>query len=293
MVLAIGAHDRLQQCLCGGERGFATLSDPSTLRIPLQAMDDPLLATDGQTFGSLWFVPGLNETLRINGRIAGTEHDALLLKVEECYLHCAKALMRSEFWGAEPTETATDAAAFLQHARFLSFATMNAAGQVDVSPKGDPAGALLAARTDAILFPDRPGNRRIDSFLNVLEQPRVSLLVLVPGSPAYLRIHGPASLYAEEALLRAFAVHDKLPKLVTQVRCDPAKLVLQTSATLDQAERWSTEDTTHGLIPTEIFKAHIRHSREQGIGASMTRAAVRVPGLLRRTLDSDYRKNLY
>src|SRR3954471_21195087 len=85
---------------------------------------------------------------------------------------------------------ALDAAcrAFLSQCRFALVASADAAGHVDVSPKGDPAGfvAVLAERTLAI--PDRPGNRRADTLRNVVQRPQVGLLFLIPGQGETLRV---------------------------------------------------------------------------------------------------------
>lgn len=111
--------------------------------------------------------------------------------VEECYLHCAKALIRSAFWSTQPItieaeyeyeyEAKAKVVTLLAGCHFMALATVDAEGRTDVSPKGDPAGKLLQWRDGAARYSDRPGNRRVDSFRNILMQPHVAALAMVPG----------------------------------------------------------------------------------------------------------------
>ncbi|WP_379654585.1 pyridoxamine 5'-phosphate oxidase family protein [Pseudoxanthomonas sp. UC19_8] len=277
----------------GGPAGFARTDTPSTLDLPPTRLDDPRLARAGQSFCSLWLVPGLGETLRINGQVAGVEDGRIGIAVRECYLHCAKALIRSDFWQAAPDPlaaplTPVQAAA---RSRFLVLATVNGAGQADLSPKGDPAGALLQADEAALWLPDRPGNRRVDSFRNLLEQPRLSLAALVPGQTRLLHVRGTATLTTDAAARARLAVGDKPPKLVTRIA--PAHWTVRDSAALAAAALWPAAQPPDDLAPAEIFKAHVRLNRSSGLQAAMVRAAVAVPGLVRHGLDQDYKKNLY
>src|SRR3546814_10255530 len=93
--------------LAGGAPGFAT-AEPAMLSIPLAMLDDPALTVPGASFGSLFLVPGIGETLRINGRVAAVADGAARIAVTECYVHCAKALIRSGFWSATPSPAAPD-----------------------------------------------------------------------------------------------------------------------------------------------------------------------------------------
>src|SRR5687768_11036278 len=73
---------------------------------------------------------------------------------------------------------------------FLLIASSDAAGNLDVSPKGDPAGFVRVLDNRTLVIPDRPGNRRADTFGNVLQNPNVALLFLVPGQRETLRVAG-------------------------------------------------------------------------------------------------------
>lgn len=277
----------------GGETGFLRVTDPQSIQLPLTLLDDPSLAREGQGFGSLFLVPGIDETLRINGRVRGVADGHIGVAVEECYLHCAKAFMRSGFWSATPVEVnvISDAAAFVEQSRFMALATMDNDGRADVSPKGDPAGVLLKAHQDAMWYPDRPGNRRVDSFRNILTQPRIAAMAVIPGSLDVMHVTGVASVSTDEAVRASFAVNEKTPKLVTRIQ--HAECIVRRSEALSRARLWPAVQTATGLEPAEIFKAHIKLSRVGGAEAALARASVSIPGMMRKGLDHDYKKNLY
>jgi uncharacterized protein len=111
---------------------------------------------------------------------------------------------------------------FLEHATFALVATWDAAGRVDVSPKGDPPGFIKILDDRTLAIPDRPGNGRIDTFLNVVQRPSVGLIVLVPGILETCRISGRGSVVDEPDLLDTMAVGAKRPKLALVVEVDEA-----------------------------------------------------------------------
>ncbi|WP_119747180.1 pyridoxamine 5'-phosphate oxidase family protein [Sphingobium terrigena] len=165
----------------GGAPGFVS-GDARRLRIPLASLDNAEPLAVGASFGSLFLIPGIREALRINSRVEAVDSDHLHVVVEECYGHCAKAVIRSDLWVAQPGDVPTDLAAFVAASRFLALATVSAGGQADLSPKGDPAGCMAMLDGDRLWFADRPGNRRVDSFRNIVEQAQTGIALLVPGA---------------------------------------------------------------------------------------------------------------
>jgi uncharacterized protein len=107
---------------------------------------------------------------------------------------------------------------FIRRAPFLCIGTQSADGRADVSPRGDPSGfvKILDARTIAI--PERPGNNRLDTLGNIIENPSVALLFIVPGFDDTLRISGEASLSTDPELLASMAVEGRAPKIGIIVR---------------------------------------------------------------------------
>jgi uncharacterized protein len=100
---------------------------------------------------------------------------------------------------------------------YFMIATSDAAGHCDLSPKGDPPGSVYVLDDTTLVIPDRPGNRRVDSFLNVLSNPHVGLLFLVPGRFDTLRINGRARLIREAPFFDQLVVKGHRPSLALQV----------------------------------------------------------------------------
>lgn len=115
-------------------------------------------------------------------------------------------------------------AAFIALSPFLCLGTSRKDGAADVSPRGDAPGFVQVLDRKTIAIPDRPGNNRMDSFTNVLENPAVGLLFMIPGIDETLRINGRARVSTDPALLAGMAVQGKLPKSALVVEVQEAML---------------------------------------------------------------------
>lgn len=292
MFAGLGEGGGIGVTLAGGAPGFVK-GDARELNLPLALMDNPALARPGTAFGALFLLPGIGETLRVNGRVTDITADRIRIAVEECYGHCAKALIRSELWAAQPVQTPDDPTAFVAASRFAALATIGPQGHADLSPKGDPAGCMARLDGDVLWFADRPGNRRVDSFRNIVEQPDVALALLVPGACRIAVVRGRAHLTTDEAARERFAVRDKTPLLAIRVQIET--IALHESAALARANLWPVE-TQSDIDPAKLFVEHIKLNKAGGVGAVLARASLSVPGvtgLLKKGLDKDYRDNLY
>ena len=96
--------------------------------------------------------------------------------------------------------------AFIARSPFVLIATSGASGRADVSPKGDPPGFVQVLDEHRLVIPDRPGNRRLDGMRNLLENPHVGLLFLIPGLEETLRVNGRAWIIRDEEVLARCAV---------------------------------------------------------------------------------------
>jgi uncharacterized protein len=101
--------------------------------------------------------------------------------------------------------------AFVKASPFVILASSGEGG-IDCSPKGDAPGFVQILDERTLAIPDRPGNNRIDNLLNIVADPRVSLLFLVPGVGETLRVNGKAQISTDAELLQCFAVGGKLPR---------------------------------------------------------------------------------
>ncbi|MEC5408171.1 pyridoxamine 5'-phosphate oxidase family protein [Paraburkholderia sp. MPAMCS5] len=108
--------------------------------------------------------------------------------------------------------------------RASPFAVLSSVGEdgTDCSPKGDAAGFVQVLDEHTLALPDRPGNNRIDSLRNIVLDPRVSLLFLVPGVGETLRVNGRAEISIDPAVLGQFEVRGKLPRTVVIVHVETA-----------------------------------------------------------------------
>jgi PPOX class probable FMN-dependent enzyme len=109
-----------------------------------------------------------------------------------------------------------DYRAFVDAAPFVVMATAGPEG-LDCSPKGDQPGFVRVLDEKTLAVPDRPGNNRIDNLRNIIRDPRISLLFIIPGVAETLRVNGTATITNDPALLGLFAVGGKLPKTVILV----------------------------------------------------------------------------
>ena len=107
----------------------------------------------------------------------------------------------------------------IEAAPFVAIATSGPEG-LDCSSKGDPAGFVHILDEKTLAIPDRPGNNRIDGFRNIVRDPRIALLFLIPGVGETLRVNGRASISVDPELMQSFAINGKLPRCVLIVHVE-------------------------------------------------------------------------
>ncbi len=112
--------------------------------------------------------------------------------------------------------------AFIARSPFILVASSDAAGRVDVSPKGDPAGFVHVLDHRTIAIPERPGNRRADTFHNVLQNPKVGLIFIIPGKGETLRVSGTARIARDTWLRERMTVSNRVPELALVVTVEEA-----------------------------------------------------------------------
>jgi len=105
---------------------------------------------------------------------------------------------------------------FIQHSSFVVLATSNGT-DMDLSPKGDPAGFVEVESDTSLLLPDRRGNNRLDGLLNILENPNVALLFMIPTVAETLRVNGVAEILDDPVICERFAVNARTPKTVLRI----------------------------------------------------------------------------
>ncbi|MEM9036697.1 MAG: pyridoxamine 5'-phosphate oxidase family protein [Actinomycetota bacterium] len=288
----------------GGGPGVLQPVGATELPVPSIALGD---APDGAPVGLLSFVPGYRETLRLNGRLRVAETPVVHL--EEAFLHCAKALIRSRLW-AEPDSTVaafrgpagdgpidlatTEVARFVGACPFLVLSSVDGDGHADVSPKGDPPG-LVATALDAstLAIADRPGNRRTDTMHNLVERDAIGVLAMIPGSPWVVEVRGRAGVTDDEGVRSKLEVTGKVPTAAIVVSADEVEMRYE--AALDDAGLWDLDrhvDAANLPKSTQVWVDHVKRNDDPGLAATAARKAVNAK-VLGRSIDKDYRENLY
>ncbi|MFD0686442.1 pyridoxamine 5'-phosphate oxidase family protein [Actinomadura fibrosa] len=137
---------------------------------------------------------------------------------------------------------------WLARSPFCLIATSDAAGNCDVSPKGDPPGFTHVIDDTTIAIPDRPGNRRADGFFNVLSNPRVGLIYLIPGRGETLRINGRARLVREAPFLDAMTVKGHRPALALVVEIE--QIFFHCAKAFLRSNLWKPESWEDDTLPS-------------------------------------------
>jgi PPOX class probable FMN-dependent enzyme len=128
---------------------------------------------------------------------------------------------------------------FVERSPFVCVATGRPGGGLDVSPRGDPAGFVRIIDNQTLLIPERPGNRLADTLTNLLEDPRIALLFLIPGVGDTFRVNGRAVVVDDPELLASSAVDGKVPRLGVLVSIEEA--YTQCAKALIRSDLWNPE----------------------------------------------------
>jgi len=126
--------------------------------------------------------------------------------------------------------------AMIEASPFMVMATSGPDG-LDVSPRGDPPGFVVVEDERTLLIPDRRGNNRADSLNNLIADPRIALLFLIPGVGETLRVNGRAEICVEPALLERFPAQGKLPRSVIVVHVE--RVYFQCPKALVRSDLWN------------------------------------------------------
>ena len=111
---------------------------------------------------------------------------------------------------------------WIERSPFLTLATVNKLGEVDISPKGDPAGFVKVLDPQTLAIPDRPGNHRYDSFLNILQTGRIGLCFFVPNRNEVVRVNGSAQIIRDDNIRQMLAIRNRVPDFALLVRVEEA-----------------------------------------------------------------------
>ncbi|MEJ8560882.1 pyridoxamine 5'-phosphate oxidase family protein [Yoonia sp. GPGPB17] len=111
---------------------------------------------------------------------------------------------------------------WIERSPFLVMSTVDAQGNLDASPKGDPAGFVKVVDRKTLAIPDRPGNHRFDSFQNILQTGRIGLVFMVPNRNEVVRVNGSAQITRDAALRKIMAIKGRVPDFAIVVHVEEA-----------------------------------------------------------------------
>ncbi len=296
--------------LIGGTPGFVRVHSPTRISF--------VLPESGAPHGPVSFfflLPGVGEILRVNGSVAarkGRRGGETTVDVEEAYVHCAQAVLRSRLW--QPSAPLAEPAAgiagdgpldrpgvadFLAAAPFLALSTWDSSGGSDTSPRGDrqAVARILDGRT--LVIPDRKGNKRADTLHNLLRDDRLSFAALVPGRSGVLKVRGRGTITDDPALLETMALRGMPPHLALLIDVEHAELA--GSDALVRSRLWTPGARLDGGPMPDMMAmagAHLAAGSAEADGGPPTfllRAVAAIPGmarLLRLVVDRAYRSGL-
>ena len=176
---------------------------------------------------------------------------------------------------AEPTQASVDKVidrlddycrAIIAKSPFIMIASANPDGQPDISPKGDPLGFVRVLDEKHLAIPERPGNRRLDTYINLLDNPNVAIIFMIPGKGETLRVKGEARIVRDEALRETMAVKGRIPEFAVVVHVEQAMMHCPKSivrSKLWEPDAWPDHSDTPSIAETSVAHANLDMTPEE------------------------------
>lgn len=173
---------------------------------------------------------------------------------------------------------------FVRRSPFLCIGTQNPDGKADVSPRGDPVGFVKILDERTLAIPDRPGNNRLDTLVNIIANPSVGLLFIIPGFDDTLRVNGQATLVNDPELLKSMSVNDRAPKLAIVVKV--SEVFMHCAKAFRRSHLWSPDHFQNRTEMPSLLKIIL----DETTGAPSNKDEMRK---IDDELEEDYRRTLY
>jgi PPOX class probable FMN-dependent enzyme len=169
---------------------------------------------------------------------------------------------------------------YIELSPFVCLATHGADGSTDVSPRGDAPGFVHILDDRTLVLPDRPGNKRLDSIINIIKQPNIALLFMIPGVLETLRVNGKGIISTDPELLQRFEVRGKLPALVIVVTLEEA--LGHCSKAFRRSKLWQSDYLPKDKVPSlaELMSGHLQLDED-------------TTNMLRAAIEDDVQNNMY
>lgn len=173
---------------------------------------------------------------------------------------------------------------FVARSPFICIGTQSRDGSADVSPRGDPCGFVKILDDKTLLIPDRPGNNRLDTQSNILVNPAVGLLFMIPGFDDTMRVNGTAQITRDPELLALMAVKDRVPMVAIVVTID--EVFIHCAKAFRRSKLWDPNQIQDRSEMPSLLKIIL----DQSSGAPED------PGELKKLdadLEDEYQKTMY
>ena len=173
---------------------------------------------------------------------------------------------------------------FMARAPILCIGTPSPDGLADVSPRGDPCGFVKVLDAKTFVIPDRPGNNRLDTQTNILANPAVGILFMIPGFDDTMRVNGTARISCDPDLLALLAVQDRSPTVAIVVTVK--EVFIHCAKALRRSKLWDPQAHQHRSVMPSLMK----------IILDQTGSAPADPEAMQKldaNLEQDYRNSMY
>lgn len=169
---------------------------------------------------------------------------------------------------------------YITQSPFLCLGTHSDDGCSDISPRGDAPGFVHIHDDKTLLIPERPGNKRLDSVINIIRQPQLSVIFMIPGVLETVRVNGTGIVSVDPELLALFPVNGKLPDLVIRVTVEEA--FGHCSKAFRRSKLWQDDYHPTGAVPTlaEMMLGHLDVDEE-------------TTAMLEAGIEDDVKNNMY
>lgn len=155
---------------------------------------------------------------------------------------------------------------YIGAASYIVISSRGSDGLLDMSPKGDPAGFVHVINDKTLAIPERPGNKRADTFENLLVNPEVGIIFLIPGFPYILRVAGKVQIVRDKSLQQLFAINGKEPALITVVTVEEALVHCAKSiarSNLWNPEKWPLAEDVPSYAASTVVHAALSDTVEE------------------------------
>lgn len=148
---------------------------------------------------------------------------------------------------------------FIENSPFITIATSDLQGNFDVSPKGDPAGFVKILDDKTLAIPDRPGNAKADTLTNIIKNPNIGLIFLIPGIKETLRLNGEALIVTDDSVLDLLICDGKKPSFAIIVKVKEA--FMHCAKCMIRSKLWQNSETLKVRPVASLAKALVDHGK--------------------------------